>query len=345
MDNQPQHRVELRGPGELIAAIPALLGHRPTDCLIAVAFHQHQLPTLASINLALLDEDAAADLLTSAVTRLRLALALALRDPHADAVHLVVAAGRGRLGVLDPVRSALAAQRVPVAHTVWTPAIEHGARWWCCDGDPDCYGKVPDPAASVIAAVMVAAGKPLYGSRADLAATLHPHEDPQTLEQRAARIVAAHATQPAPGQPAFTAHRYTRTIAHAIARARHRLLPDSEDQLVDLAMALADRRRRDAALTYHLGADAQAAMRLWTALVRRLPAPYRAEPAVLLAVGAHLAGDGVLANVAIETALQAAPAHPLSILMSTTFSLLSPQDFRAILAETIAELRHGDHQP
>jgi hypothetical protein len=82
-----------------------------------------------------------------------------------------------------------------------------------------------------------------------------------------------------------------------------------------------------------------------TALVRRLRGPYRAEPAVLLAVGAYLAGDGVLANIAIETALRAAPAHQLSILMSTTFSLVSPQDLRAIVAETVAELRGGDHHP
>ena len=88
------------------------------------------------------------------------------------------------------------------------------------------------------------------------------------------------------------------------------------------------------------GAGAAAAERLWLALVRATPAPERAEPAALLALTAYLRGDGALAGVALDAALNACPHHSLSgLLRAALDGGLPPELLRGVAEDAAAALR------
>ena len=97
-------------------------------------------------------------------------------------------------------------------------------------------------------------------------------------------------------------------------------------------------RVRDRALTLALGEDAPAAEQLWTECTRRAPAPLDAAPATLLAVGAWLRGDGAMANVALERALDSRPTYTLARLLADGLAAcLPPAELRAMLASVTAD--------
>jgi hypothetical protein len=59
----------------------------------------------------------------------------------------------------------------------------------------------------------------------------------------------------------------------------------------------------------------EAHRRLWTDVVRRAGLAYRPAPACLLAFVAWQAGEGTLANIAIERALDADPNYSMALLL------------------------------
>jgi hypothetical protein len=74
--------------------------------------------------------------------------------------------------------------------------------------------------------------------------------------------------------------------------------------------------------------------RLWLALSRLLPAPWRAEALVLFGFSAYVRGDGPLAGVALEAALTVEPGHRLGqLLISALRSGMRPDEIRT-LADT-----------
>src|SRR5699024_11881968 len=82
--------------------------------------------------------------------------------------------------------------------------------------------------------------------------------------------------------------------------------------LARAAMAIGCGGVRDAVLGLSIGRRAAAARRLWGLLTRRLDGGLRAEAAALLAFSAYVAGDGTVAGVAVDAALDARPRHGLA---------------------------------
>ncbi|SFQ33071.1 protein of unknown function [Amycolatopsis arida] len=126
-----------------------------------------------------------------------------------------------------------------------------------------------------------------------------------------------------------------RDVLAALARARGGDIDLTDDQVVRLALALSDERVRDACLRTALppgGSDAVAAERLWLRLVRETPAPERAAPACLLAFSAYLRGEGTLAVVALDVALEADPGHTLADLLRRSIGLGIPREKLATIA-------------
>ena len=81
-------------------------------------------------------------------------------------------------------------------------------------------------------------------------------------------------------------------------------------------------------------AEPAAAEQLWTECTRRAPAPLDAAPATLLAVSAWLRGDGAMANVALDRALQSVPDYGLArLLREALAACVTPADLRALLTE------------
>ncbi|MGH3800038.1 MAG: DUF4192 domain-containing protein, partial [Pseudonocardiaceae bacterium] len=238
---------------------------------------------------------------------------------------------RALVDILDDM---LTSAGLPLVHAAWTAQIVGGAPWQCYD-DPLCAGTVPDPAASPLAAATVAAGAVTFSSREEMAALLDG-EDPAALQRRAALLDAADADHPMGSE--LIAQRFALLEElHQAAAAGDLVLSDSI--VAEVASALCDHRIRDACLPWCSGPGAVAAERLWLALVRATPAPERAEPGALLALVAYLRGDGALAGVALDAALQACPQHSLSgLLRAALDGGLPPEVLRTVAADAAAAL-------
>lgn len=223
---------------------------------------------------------------------------------------------------------------LPLVHAAWTTEIVHGAPWRCYD-DPLCAGAVANPTTSPLAAATVAAGAVTFRNREEMTELLAT-DDPAVLKRRATLLEAADDEHP------LTIRLVAQRLAllkklHRAAATGDLVLSDS--LVAETGSALCDHRVRDACLPWCTGPDAAAAERLWLALVRATPAPERAEPAALLALTAYLRGDGALAGVALDAALQACPHHSLSSLLRAALDGgLPPELLRSVAADAAAAL-------
>jgi hypothetical protein len=90
----------------------------------------------------------------------------------------------------------------------------------------------------------------------------------------------------------------------------------SHDDLAWLSLVLADLRVRDDAWARMEVLHHAAHQRLWTDLTRRACPQYRPAPASLLAFTAWQSGDGALAGLAVQRALDADPGYSMALLLA-----------------------------
>jgi uncharacterized protein DUF4192 len=356
-DGRPVLRV--RDQGELIAAVPAMLGFHPRESLVLMAtggrsghrlgltlridlpppghpsYHEYvELIAASAVRGLLLDEP------TGAIV---LVIAAALEGDHAD---------ESRLGhTTDPpcplphpqlatLVALSLADRGVAAHTrLWSEGTAAGARWACYD-TCGCSGLVPDPAATPFVAAAVAEGRVVRADRDELEAAVAPADEGR-LRRREELLIrgtdeALGGDTPSGDGTAVSIvlddTAGSAVVEQAIADAEAGRLALSDARVVALATALAIPAVRVAALQSCCGARAAAAEQLWAALTRETPAPEAAEPAALLAVSALLRGDGALANVALDRAERAWPGHRLSALLRTAAaSGVRPSEMQAWL--------------
>ncbi|MDQ4104856.1 MAG: DUF4192 domain-containing protein [Actinomycetota bacterium] len=324
-------RIRLSNPSELIAAVPHLLGYHPHNSLVVLALHGKRLGLTMRADLVDTDQ---APLLAD-----QLLVPISRQQPTGVAL-VVIGGGPTSDGdlphraLVDAVDDVLTGGGLHVVHASWAAETIHGAPWRCYD-DPLCAGTVADPTTSPLAAATVAAGAVTFNSREEMAGLL-AGEDAAALQRRAMLLNAANADHPMS----------SRLVAQRLARLRqlHRAaagdLTLTDSLIAEVASALCDHRVRDACLPWCTGSGAVAAERLWLALVRATPAPERAEPAALLALTAYLRGDGALAGVALNTALQACPDHSLSgLLRAALDGGLPPEVLRGVAIDAAAALQ------
>ncbi|MGH3611084.1 MAG: DUF4192 domain-containing protein [Pseudonocardia sp.] len=316
-----------------MAAVPVMLGFRPSDSLVLVATGgrtgrrlgltlrvdlpppEHVETTCRAAAESLLIGTPAG----AAVIVIGGAAATGADPPRRDVVGATVAALDG-LGV--------------VVHTaVWVQQCGAGARWACYD-PCGCTGLLPDPGATPFAAAAAVAGHVVYADRSQLERLLDP-VDPAVLSRREAmltRSVDAALIRPDPaGALEVTAQRALVDAAIDETSAGRLHLDDAA--VVALAGALVVPGVRESALARCAGPRAAAAEQLWAALTREIPDPEAAEPAALLAVSALLRGNGALAHVALDRAEQAWPGHRLTGILRHAVELgLRPDQIRAWLS-------------
>ncbi|MFI1459680.1 DUF4192 domain-containing protein [Nocardia carnea] len=321
----------LDDPGDLIAAIPAMLGFRPERSLVlAVLCAAPDAPDSAVIDLVVRFD---------------------LRQPGtgqtADEGTVAAAASRvcGRPGVVGvlvvlvdeelpypegslpqpiPVLTALqrrmAAAAVPV-RAVWAAHSIGGGRPWWSLTDPGRRGLIADPVASRVTLNRVLDGRPIRRCRDELTALVAP--DPAARAQVSAELGAAQAR--AKDRYAAAAHRgdpigflrgelvtvlwlISNTESGADLAAR---------ELADIAVALRDRELRDCMFALAATVHAEAAEQVWSRLARALGGADRAETAMLLGYFAYVRGDGPFAGIALDAALDADPHHSMATLLHT----------------------------
>lgn len=207
-----------------------------------------------------------------------------------------------------------------------------GDRWWsytCLD--PDCCtaeGTALPSAGGRISPTVVAAtvtGLVALPDRESVALTLEPLDE-----------ATRHALQPALGRAeidlaeAVERHgasgpwREHGIVALRLAveeQARDRLRWLDDETAASLLVYLADDLIRDACCEWVYEHVADAALDLWRQLSRRALAPYDVAPLTLTAWTAWCTGDGVLARLAAERAVEADPACQLAMLLEQALDL------------------------
>jgi hypothetical protein len=313
-------RVRVGSADGILAVVPHLLGFHPSDSLVMLGIGGPH----ARIRLAFRydlpdppDDELATDIAAHAaavLARQHLTMAIAVGYGSGEAVTPVV----------DVVGPALLAAGINVQDAL---RVQGGRYWSYLCRDPDCCppdGVPFDSAGHPASAALAAAGLTVRADRAELARTLAPLADAAgpmreavgRARQRAEALIdlGAAAAGGDPFLPIADAGR--RSVKQAITRYRRGGALIDDDEIAWLGVTLADLRVRDDAWARMDPQFHDAHQRLWIDLVRRLPADFAAPPAALLAFTAWQAGDGALASVAIERALEADPEYSMALLLA-----------------------------
>lgn len=311
-------------PGELIAALPAVLGFVPEKSLVLVTAAHGEMGAVMRADLcAEVDGDSLGHFAElAAASRAEVAIAVIVdgegascrmcADEYRELAHdLAVELARWDVELL-------------AAHVV--DKVAAGGRWFCADGCGSS-GVVEDPAASPIAVAAVLDGRRLYTRRSELVAVVAPTDPDRSavLAEAIGQVGEVAADRPD--------SQVRSDIEHAFACAEQIGAggPLADDQLVRLALSLTDPRVRDTLYALAVGEHAGAAESLWADLARRLPEPWRVEALVLLAFSAYARGDGPLAGISLEAALRCAPWHRMAgMLDSALQSGMRPERIREL---------------
>ncbi|WP_051898373.1 DUF4192 domain-containing protein [Sciscionella sediminilitoris] len=296
--------LRLEEPGSVIAAVPLLLGFNPSDSLVLLL---HRGPERDELGLVLRAD--LPDTGSVSVTAEHLLEPAQLQGGTAATVVLV----GGRLcwehlrAVAVSIRDRFRHAGIPVLHMLWTSHITAGQPWRCLDED-DCHGLVEDPEAGTLVALSPSGGGEAGISRSDLEQRLARAPD-EVLARRAAVLARG------PDDRQRRPEQWYALVRDA-ANADTGTEPDDR-RLAELAQALRITDVRDAFLVGRTDREQHAFHALWTMLTRALPDPAGAPAGCLLAVSAYLAGDGVLAGMALERVHAAEPGYQLANLLST----------------------------
>lgn len=306
MTTSSAHDFHLNRPGSIIAALPAVLGFVPEKSLVLVTLERGELGCVLRMDLGEglwdhLDGLAAAAARGSADE----AIAVIVDEDGASCrmcndEHRLLA--RSLHEVLDEHAIDLLG-----AHVV--DRIEAGGRWHCADGRSD-RGIVDDPMASPLAMAAVLDGRRLYLRRAELQ-DLIAVADPACVTALRDVITTHVASVVDDARCDADVRDDVEHARDAAANAFEGCVP-SEGDMARLAYGLTDPQVRDTLYALAVGADAAAAEALWVTLSRSLPDPWRVEALVQLAFAAYVRGDGPLAGVALEAALQCDPGHRMA---------------------------------
>jgi hypothetical protein len=186
--------------------------------------------------------------------------------------------------------------------------------------DPDKAGEVADPRAALVAADAVLAGRPIFASRDEALRSL-------AVDPALAAAVAEQGDDDAVGVDLVESVRLAVQVAERIAAGTRpgaaelaaigRALQVAE--VVEVLYTLADSRL------------ARPAETLWTLLARSQATVARAEALVLVGASHYLRGDGVLAQIAFDAALNEVPDHEMAVLFQTAVNhAIHPRKIREL---------------
>ncbi|WNV74015.1 DUF4192 domain-containing protein [Geodermatophilus sp. DSM 44513] len=348
MDDPTPPLVRLSEPADVLSALPYLIGFHPQESVVVVALGGDTGNRVCLTARADLPDRA-----TSPEVARDLARRVATEDPAGVVVAVVTAspdehdrrpggdprAGLPHRGVVHDVVAALADEGIPVRDAL----LLRGGRWWSYDcPEPCCVpgaGTALPGGVPALAAASVAAGQVVARDRGELEGRIAPVDGAARAAMEAVtwRLVdrRAHAARE---DPDAEARRSWDALLAALRRCGPggSRLPDR--QVAGVLWALADVRVRDRALGLALGEDAPAAELLWTECTRRAPAPLDAAPATLLAVSAWLRGDGAMAGVALQRALDSRPTYRLAQLLAEGLAAcLPPRELRTLVTTVTAD--------
>lgn len=321
--------LQVRSPGDLIEAIPYLLGFHPRDSLVIVGLSDGRVTITARIGLSELADRAVLAETFRVVANSQATQAIAaIYDsapahaampelPHRELINDAGACGE-RFGVA-------LADAVLAAHGRWWSYLCGDAR--CCPAE----GRELPGDASPTRAEATYAGLVALADRDQLAAQLEPDDDCARAALEPA--IAEHETLAVSAVVGGYDQRRQRAVKRAIfAAARDAdgsLFPGAggglpDDEVCRFGAALAETPIRDAVW---LAIDQRRldGRELWRELARRLPSPYDASPLFLYGWACWRDGNGASAGMAAARALASDPGYTAAdLLLSALAQGLDP---------------------
>ncbi|MFE9322639.1 DUF4192 domain-containing protein [Nocardia sp. NPDC052278] len=351
--------LHVNDPGELIVAVPAMVGFVPERSLLVTLLQDTPDPDGAPIIDAVARFDlyldsygderpGSAAAYAEAVARICATegsaeiLAVIVDDralpphPAPDRHHT---RARGHAGLIEAFAQLLADHQVLLAGAWAVRSIEANQQWWSLL-DTEHHGTLPDPAASMVTAAHVFHGRAIRATRSQLTDLLAPDTELTAqvavhLEQSVAAAHDRYAAAVRSGDPDAYHRQTLERVLCQIADTDSGTTPTAPE-FADLAVALRDRVVRDALFGLAVGEHADAAERLWLALSHATSGTDRADAATLLGYSAYIRGDGVLAGIAVQAAHHADPTHAMATLLTTCLTT-------GMRPETMRRLAHCGH--
>jgi hypothetical protein len=301
--------LRLRSPADVVSAIPYLIGFHPADSVVMLACDNAR--GAYAVRLDLTAQDALLEHITDLMAR---------RRPEG-----VIVAGYGPADrvtpMVDRVRARLDASGVRLREAL---RVEAGRFWsYLCSDNACCppEGTYVDVSTSPVAAAAIAGGMVALPDRRDLERTLESTggEPMRQATAKAELKLAARAESDAHKVPAHMITEGVPLVRDLIERACKGSDPPADDEVAWLGILLANLRVRDEAWVRMKDPDLDAHICLWRHVLTRVTEPYAAAPACLLSFAAWRAGEGALANIALDRALSADPSYSMARLLQELF--------------------------
>jgi Domain of unknown function (DUF4192) len=324
--------LRLTSPAELLRAIPYLLGFVPEQSIVAVGVREGTASARLDLTLRAdlpppSDAPACAEVIAGHLVQAGAAAAVYVIYPD-------VGEAEGGCGgsAAPPLSGYLALADVlgRSAHlagvAVWDILLVTNGNWRSlqCTDDACCppAGNPLDIGApTAVEATAVAAGLSALPSRDALVATLRPADSAAIAAVRAelSRLTARRLST-SPGAVASRRSTTVRLVERLTAARSTAIEPPAGGalnarQVARILVGLGDPRAVDRCCRWAPGPPCDAAIALWSELVRLSPPPHAAAPASILSYLAWRQGLGALANIAVQRALADDPGHTFANLM------------------------------
>jgi hypothetical protein len=312
--------LHVRDPGDLIEAVPYLLGFHPRDSLVIVGLDDRfRVGVTARVDLAELADPAVLPATLRVLADASAAHAVAIiYDGSPDPI------ARGALPWRDLVDDAGRWASTSGVTLVDALLVARG-RWWSyvCAGSDCCpeEGRAVPGDASPSAAAATYAGLVALSGREELSAALEPDDDAARagLEPLLAECENASVAAALGGHDKRRQRSVKRAIFASARDADQSLFVGtsgrlSDEQVCRFAAALTEIPVRDAVW---LAVDQRRldGRALWREIARRVPAPYDAAPLFLFGWASWRDGDGPNASIAVDRALVSDPGYTAADLL------------------------------
>jgi hypothetical protein len=347
----PHLPVSIDSPAAMLAVVPHLLGFTPTSSLVVAGGRGPRQRIEATLRFDLPDPpheataQAIADHTVSVLGR------------HEFTTVVVIGYGPGELvtPLTDVVRTAITRTGLEVRDVL---RVQDGRYWSYLCTNPACCppeGVPFDTTSHPVSAVMAACtSRTVLASRDDLAASIAPVTGPvaETMRQETARAERIAARLLADATKALSmarpvVDRGLSAVQAAIGIYRDGGSITQASQFAWLALALSHLQVRDDAWARMDPGHREDHQRLWTDVTRHAQPGYVAAPASLLAFVAWQAGNGALANVALDRALADSPGYSMAQLLRDAIDAgappslarlpMTPEEVAASYNEPVAE--------
>ena len=317
-----ERRVRIGSPTALLAVVPLLLGFEPGNSMVVIGTEPPRAEVRVTLRYNLPDPPdgrLAAEIVRHAVGVLA-----------AQHIESAVAVGYGPEYLVSPLAEALRDHSPQAGIAVTELLRAEQFRYWsyicaepgCCPPEGTPFDVRDHPAA--LAMMAASAEATVLASRDELVASLAPaggeagaamHRATRRAEEQVARLLAriARSSRKGSGRRLIaTSGLQAVTDAIKLYRGGDRI---GTEQAAWLTVVLRDMRVRDDAWSRMDPDKVTAHLRLWTDLTLMARPGYVAAPASLLAFVAWQAGNGALANVALDRALTDIPQYSMALLL------------------------------